>query len=262
MFSTMRRNARRSALRGGIVAAVAAGVALIGAAPAFAHVTAQPSTAQQGGYTVINFRVPNESDTAGTVKLEVSLPLDHPITSARTTPQPGWTAVVTKGTLPTPIQRNGTSITQAVTTVTWTAQPGTRIGPGQYVDFPLSVGPLPSDTDSLVLPATQTYDDGKVVAWNQQQTPGGEEPEHPAPKITLTPAAASGGHGGDHGQATATGDEAATDTTARWLGGIGLALGAIGLVLGAGAFLRARNNTARGNTPGTPTGDGEKVTSK
>jgi hypothetical protein len=98
------------------------------------------------------------------------------------------------------------------------------------------------------------------VAWNQQQTPGGEEPEHPAPKITLTPAAAgSGGHGGDHGQATTTGDEAGTDTTARWLGGIGLALGAIGLVLGAGAFLRARNNTPRGTTPA---GDGEKVTTQ
>lgn len=246
-------NLRRLAVRGGLVAAVAAGVALAGAAPASAHVTAQPNTAQQGGYTVVNFRVPNESDTAGTVKLEVSLPLDHPITSARTTPQPGWTAVVTKGTLPAPIQRNGATITQAVTTVTWTAQPGTRIGPGQYVDFPLSLGPLPSDTDTLVLPATQTYDDGKVVAWNEQQQPGAEEPEHPAPTVTLTPAAA-GGHGGDHGQAGDADSASAADATARWLGGTGLVLGALGLVLGAGAFFRGRGERA------VPSDDGEKVT--
>ncbi|WP_103381476.1 YcnI family copper-binding membrane protein [Pseudonocardia dioxanivorans] len=258
MFSSL----RRTALRGGVVAAVAAGVALAAASPALAHVTAQPSTAQQGGYTVINFRVPTESDTAGTVKLEVSFPTDHPLTSARTTPQPGWTATVTKGTLPQPIQRDGATITQAVTTVTWTAQPGTRIGPGQYMDFPLSVGPLPDDTTGLVFPATQTYDDGSVVNWNEIQQPGAAEPDHPAPSITLTPAT-GGGHGG-HDAAAAGGTDGSsagtTDTTARWLGGIGLLLGALGLGLGAGAVLRSRR--PKSPTGGSAAAKEEKVTTQ
>ena len=223
------------------VAVVAGGLLLAGAAPAFAHVTAQPGTAEQGGYTVVNFRVPNESSTAGTVKLQVNLPLDHPITSARTTPQPGWTAEVTKGTLPAPVQVNGTPVTEAVTAVTWTAQPGTRIGPGQFVDFPLSVGPLPTDTDQLLLPTIQTYDDGRVVAWDQATVEGAEEPEHPAPTVTLT-AATGGGHGHDAAASGGAAEGATTDTTARWLGGTGLLLGALGLGLGGGALLRSRRS--------------------
>jgi uncharacterized protein YcnI len=235
---------RRTAVRGAAVAAVAGGLLLAGTVPAFAHVTAQPGTAQQGGYTVINFRVPNESATAGTVKLQVNLPTDHPITSARTTPQAGWTAEVTKGTLPTPVTVNGKQVTEAVTAVTWTAQPGTRIAPGQFVDFPLSVGPLPTGVDSLALPAVQTYDDGKVVSWDQPTVAGQEEPEHPAPTVTLTAAAAGHGHDGA-AAGSDEGTEAGTDTTARWLGGIGLVLGALGLGLGGGALLRSRRGSAQ-----------------
>lgn len=235
---------RRTALRATAVTAAAGGLLLAGTVPAFAHVTAQPSTAEQGGYAVISMRVPNESDTAGTTKLEVTFPTDHPVTSARTTPQPGWTAEVTKGNLPAPVEVNGRQVTQAVTKVTWTAQPGTRIGPGQFVDFPLSLGPLPTGTDQLVLPATQTYDDGRVVAWDEPTTPGGAEPEHPAPTVTLTPAS-TGGHGGHDGAAAAGTEEttaSTTDTTARWLGGVGLLLGALGLGLGGGALLRSRRS--------------------
>ena len=79
-------SARRRALRLGTVLAVAATATVLGAAPAFAHVTAQPGDAAQGSYSVVSLRVPNESDSAGTVKLEVTLPADHPLGSVRTTP--------------------------------------------------------------------------------------------------------------------------------------------------------------------------------
>lgn len=250
----MSSSSRRATLRAGTVTVVAAAVALVGAAPALAHVTAQPGTAEQGGYTVISFRVPTESDTAGTVKLQVTLPADHPITSVRTTPRPGWTAVMTKAPVNPPVQSNGRTITEAVSTVTWTADPGTRIGPGEFAEFPLSVGPLPTDTDQLVLPAVQTYDDGEIVAWDQLPAADGSEPERPAPTVTLTPAA-----GDDHAMgamsttgttattgATTTVAAAGTDTTARWLGGGGLLVGALGLGVGVGAVLRARRATGAG----------------
>ena len=244
----MHSSVRRSALRGAVVAAVAGATALIGAAPAFAHVTAQPATAAQGGFTVINFRVPDESDTAGTIKLEVTLPTDHPITSVRTTPIPGWTAAVTKTALNPPVQVNGNAVAEAVKSVTWTAAAGNKIGPGEYVDFPLSLGPLPTGVDQLALPATQTYDNGEVVTWDQPSTDGAE-PEHPAPVVRLTPAAAGdpmamGAHGDDAADPGAPGaaPRAPVDTTARWLGGAGLLVGALGVGVAAGAVLRSRRS--------------------
>ncbi len=229
----------RFALRTGTVLAVAAAAALAGAAPALAHVTAQPDTAEQGSYSVVALRVPTESDTAGTVALQVTLPTDHPISSVRTTPSPGWTATMTKTALNPPVQVDGRSVTEAVSTVTWKADPGTRIGPGEFVDFPLSLGPLPTGVDQLVLPAVQTYDNGDVVAWDEPPTADGSEPEHPAPVIALTAP-------GDADAPTAQAAAAGTDTTARWLGGAGLLVGALGLGVGAGAVLRSRRTSGAG----------------
>ena len=245
----MKRSLRRTTLRAATVAAVSAATVLLTAAPAFAHVTAQPGEAAQGGYAVVTFRVPDESDTAGTVELEVRLPADHPITSVRTTPIPGWTAAITRATLDPPVQVDGNAVTEAVSMVTWTAASGTRISPGEYLDFPLSLGPLPTGVDQLALPAVQTYDDGQVVAWDQPSTDGAE-PERPAPVVRLTPAApdpmggSMSGHGGDApppGPAAAAA-AARTDQTARWLGGAGLLVGALGLGLGVGAALRIRRS--------------------
>jgi uncharacterized protein YcnI len=237
--------------RAGVVA-VAAGVAtMFGTGLASAHVTAKVlgEVAQQGGYSKITFRVPNEDETAGTVKLEVKLPADAPITGARTKPMAGWTAKITKVTLDKPIEVHGTEIKEAVSTVTWTAAAGTRIAPGEFEEFELSVGPLP-ETEQLVMPAIQTYEGGKVVAWDQPPAEDGSEPEHPAPVIELAAAEEGDGHGGGNpaveNAAAASdddGDQAAaagTDDTARWLGGAGLVVGALGLGFGVGATMRAR----------------------
>lgn len=211
---------RRLALRAVTVLAAAGTVVFVTAAPAFAHVTAQPGQAEQGGYGVVNLRVPTESDTAGTVAVAVTLPADHPIRSVRTSPMPGWTAT---------LQKAG----ETVTGVTWTADPGVRVGPGQFADFALSLGPLPTDTDTLVLPTVQTYDDGAVVAWDQPPNADGSEPERPAPTVELVPA-----DGAELVQASGT--EATTDDTARWIGGAGLLVGGLGLGLGGGAVLQNR----------------------
>lgn len=235
----MKTSSRRSMLRAATVFTVAAVAALVAATPALAHVTAQPGEAKKGGYAVITFRVPNESDTAGTVGLTVTLPTDRPLTSVRTTPVAGWTATTKKVTLNPPLQSHGRTITETVGSITWTAAPGNRIGPGQYLDFPVSVGPLPTDVDSISLPAGQTYDDGKVVDWNQPAAAGGAEPEHPAPTVKLTAADAGTGHGVQAAAVSAPAPDSA-DPAARWLGGAGLLVGALGLGVGIGAVLRGR----------------------
>ncbi|HEX2772424.1 MAG TPA: DUF1775 domain-containing protein, partial [Micromonosporaceae bacterium] len=71
-----------------VLGAVAVGVFGL-AAPASAHVTVNPSEATQGGYARLAFRVPNESDTASTTKVEVVLPENAPVASVSTMPVTG-----------------------------------------------------------------------------------------------------------------------------------------------------------------------------
>ena len=57
------------------------GALVLVAVPAAAHVKVDPSSASQGSYTVLTFRVPNEEADADTVGLKVQLPVDHPLAS-------------------------------------------------------------------------------------------------------------------------------------------------------------------------------------
>jgi uncharacterized protein YcnI len=247
----------------GVVLGAAGLAVLLGTGVSSAHVTARVigEAAKQGGYTKITFRVPTEDATAGTIKLEVKFPADTPISSLRTKPIAGWTATVNKVTLDKPVKQGNTEIKEAVGTVVWTANPGVRIGPSEFGEFEVSGGPLPTNADKLVLPAVQTYDNGKVVSWiDQPAAAGAPEPEHPAPVIQLAKADPQGGdddmaapaangntqagsNGGGSGTAAAS-SATSTDKTARWLGGIGLVVGALGLGVGAGATLRARRAIA------------------
>jgi uncharacterized protein YcnI len=246
----------RHTRRGSAVLVLTSAAVLLGGGGADAHVTAkiigEPAT--QGGYAKITFRVPNEDSTAGTVKLEIRLPAEYPMTSIRTKPMPGWTAEVTKAKLDKPITSHGSEITEAVSTIVWTAVPGTRIGPGEFAEFELSAGKLPESTDKLVIPAIQSYDNGKVVNWDAPPpAPGGSEPERPAPVIPLTPAtgdahgavrAATAAPAQPGGTDSATAEQDSTDNTARWLGGAGLIVGALALGVGAAATLRSRRIVA------------------
>lgn len=211
-------------------------IGLLASGTASAHVTANSPDATQGGSTVLTFRVPNESATATTTGLTVTLPShtagDTTLSSVRTTPMPGWTATVSKD--PT---------TSAPTSVTWTAAPGTSIGKDQFGEFALSVGKLPA-TSTLSLPAAQTYSDGSVVKWDEPTKADGPEPDHPVPTVQLASQAADAPEAtaGPTPTASAAGSSG-TDTTARWLGGAGLVLGAAGLGVGGGVLLRNRGRS-------------------
>ncbi|MFG2963691.1 MULTISPECIES: YcnI family protein [unclassified Streptomyces] len=229
------------------VTAVAGTAVLAVSSPAFAHVSVQPEgTAAKGGYAVIDFKVPNERDNASTTKVEVNFPTDHPLASVMPQPMAGWKIEVTKSKLAKPLEMHGEKIDEAVTKVTWTATDGKGIEAGYFQKFPLSVGALPEDTDELVFKAVQTYSNKEVVRWIEVQQKGQEEPENPAPVLTLS--AATGDH---HGTGTAedasaeetaaktettasddTGPSGGTDTTARVLGVVGIVVGAAGVAYG------------------------------
>jgi uncharacterized protein YcnI len=179
---------------------------LAAAAPAWAHVRVDADNPAPGSYSVLTFKVPNESEKGAiTTQLNVALPN---VASASTEAMPGWTAR---------LERNTAAGT--VSSVTWTAAPGTGIGADRFALFRISVK-LP-DTLNISLPATQTYSDGAVVKWDQPTPPGGDEPEHPAPELALSGTAEASD---DHPTPT----EAATpDNSARWLAGSALAVAAV-----------------------------------
>ncbi|ETD34242.1 MULTISPECIES: YcnI family protein [Williamsia] len=227
---------RRFRLLGASLAAVTmvGGLSLLGAGSASAHVTAAGDGLTQGGYGVITFRVPNESDTASTVALTVALPN---LTSARTEPLPGWTAEVKKD-----------PATEAATEVTWKVADGNPgIRPGEFLQFRVSGGPLP-EQETVTMAATQTYSDGEVVRWDQPTVEGQPEPDKPAPTVTLgAPTADGHGDSATHEEDTqtasensASSDTDSTDDTARWLAGAGILLGALGIGVAIGALARKR----------------------
>jgi hypothetical protein len=63
--------------------------------------------------------------------------------------------------------------------------PGTRIDPAGYGEVTVSGGPVPA-VDSLQFPATQTYDNGTVIRWDEPTPASGQEPLHPVPTLTIT----------------------------------------------------------------------------
>ncbi|WP_433728107.1 YcnI family protein [Nocardia sp. CA-129566] len=208
--------------RAGLTGVAAAAVVVIAAAPASAHVTVSAPDAARGGSAVLEFRVPNESVTnSPTVELAVQIP---GVTAIDTEAVPGWKAVTHK---------DGN-----VTTVTWTADSGGGIGPGQFGEFSVLANGLP-DMDKLTMPAVQTYADGEVIKWDQSASDKGE-PEYPAPTLAL--AAEQSGGAENHGDipAMSTSGGASSDDTARWLGVIGIVLGALGLLIGGGAVMRRK----------------------
>ncbi|MCW2822343.1 MAG: hypothetical protein JWQ67_522 [Marmoricola sp.] len=195
----------------GLGAGLAATIALPGVAAA--HVTVQPDAAEAGSFSVVAFRVPSERDDAHTTRLRVVLPDDHPIGSVQTTPVPGWSVATSTRTLATPITLFGEKLSKVVSQVTWTAT-NRGLAPGQFQDFSLSLGQLP-ESGEMVFRAVQTYSNGEQVNWNEVSADRSVEPEHPAPTLRITPAAAAQGTtaNGPSTDASTTGGTGASPAT-------------------------------------------------
>lgn len=248
------QNARRLPVALAVVAALVLAIPAV----ASAHVVISPGTAPKGGTDVeLSLRAPDESDTASTVGLDVQLPTDHPLLGVLVKPIPGWTAKVTTKKLAKPVKTDDGEITEAVSEINWT---GGSVPPGEYQDFTITVGQLPSDADQLEFKAIQTYSDKSVVSWIEDTPANGEEPEHPAPILKLTgsgsdtgsdagssatsaPAAGSGPGSGSSGVTVAVARKSDVDS-AKTFGIVGIVLGVVGIAIGAAALASARKRRA------------------
>lgn len=174
---------RRYARTGAIALLLAGASAVVFAGAASAHVEVKPGSVPGGDFAQVAFTVPNEESDASTVKLVVVLPSDQPLASVQTTPVAGWNVTTKQRSLDEPIDFFGSKVSKVVSQVTWTATAG-GIAPGQFQNFPLSLGVLP-ESGELTFKAVQTYSNGDVVTWNETAV-GDAEPEHPAPTLELT----------------------------------------------------------------------------
>jgi periplasmic copper chaperone A len=228
----------RPAARLGIVLVAIVGLLITGLGVASAHVSVSSPDATQGGFGKIVFRVPNESDTASTVKLRIQLPTDTPFASVSTEPIPGWSTTLTRTALNPPQKDDdGNEISEAVSVVEFAADPGNPgIGPGQFQEFSLSVGPFP-DAKTLSFAAVQSYSDGTETAWIDPTVQGQPEPDHPAPTLTVGASSSSSSSDGSSSSAD-SGSSSGTGTVALILSIVALLLGVAGVVLGLRAGRR------------------------
>ncbi|WP_441248707.1 DUF1775 domain-containing protein [Kitasatospora sp. McL0602] len=139
------------------------------AGPASAHVEVEPGSAQAlATDVVVGFNAEGESDTAGISKLQVVLPTG--LTPADVTlaeGAAGWQLTATA---------DGYTVT------------GPALAPGKSADYKIKIRRLP-DAKELAFKTLVSYTDGHVDRWIELPQ-GGAEPEHPAPVLKLTPAAA------------------------------------------------------------------------
>ncbi|MGY2065364.1 YcnI family copper-binding membrane protein [Blastococcus sp. SYSU DS0619] len=225
-----------------LTAVTACAAAVVFATSASAHVTVSSDDAAAGGYGKLTFRVPNESDTASTIALRIQIPEESAMGSLRAQPVPGWTVTTTTADLAEPIEVHGQEISSYVSVVEYRADDGGGIAPGQFQEFALSGGPFP-DGEQLTFPAVQTYSDGSEAAWIEPTVAGQDEPERPAPVLSLVAEQAGGDAGtADSAAAAETADEgehtAGPAALALFFAILALLVALAGVVLGVRANRR------------------------
>jgi uncharacterized protein YcnI len=211
-------------------------LALLAPAAARAHVTVQPNEAPEGAYTVLDVRVPNESEGAITTKVAVQFPEGFGDVSYQAVP--GWNVEVIDQKLKVPIQTGDGPVTEGVKEVIFS---GGKLAPGQFQDFPLSVQIPGKAGDELTFKAVQTYDNGEVVRWI-----GAPESEHPAPQVLVLPPKEPGQSSTVNNKSlplTSAGSDESSDSGGSSDKGLGIAalvVAAIALLVGGVAVVGSR----------------------
>ena len=237
-MSLPRPSAPRTLRRLAVVGAALAALLIAGTGIASAHVTVSSPQATAGGFGIVVFNVPNESDTAITTRLRIQMPPKTPFSQVLVQPVPGWTITTTTENLSTPIKTDdGDTVTTAISVVDFQAAAGAGIPPGQFQQFSLSVGPFP-DAKSVTFSAVQTYSDGTEVAWIDPTVEGQPEPQHPAPTLSLTADSGSAASSSPDSTASTADTTSSSDSSGSGSDGLPLFLSIAALVLGlAGVVL-------------------------
>ncbi len=207
---------------------IVAATTAIFVAPAAAHVSIQPATADANRFQEYTVRVPTEKDVP-TTSVRVVFPEGFEALRFRP-PAPGWRYQ---------LERDATG---RIASVTWS---GSTIGREEYELFQFMA--RSRKPGRYKLEAYQTYNGSEVVGWVNEAEP------RPAPHITITAAAAAPANSGTDPFAERQEPRQAASGTADvdqglvasagvplWLGGGALLLAALSLVVAMRASRRAR----------------------
>jgi len=167
---------------------IAAGAATLAVPAALAHVSPTQSTAAAGSSAIIGFTIGHGCEGSPTRQVTIQIPAG--VTSVKPQPKAGWRITIKRGKLPEPVKDfAGSIVTVGVLEVTWTGGPL----PDAYFDtFNLRLGMPPKAGKTLYFKTVQRCAKG-VERWIQIPVKGQDEPEAPAPAVTVTKA--TGGHG-------------------------------------------------------------------
>jgi hypothetical protein len=173
------------------LAAILCGSAIC--ASASSHVVLSQPTAAAGSSYAASFRVTHGCTGSATTALRIEIPAE--VLTAKPQAKSGWTITLEHEALATPVAGDGgRTITQRVSAITWTGGP---LPDDEWDEFGISAK-LPARTGPLSFPAVQTCTSGQV-RWTEMAAPGQPRATHPAPMVTLTPAApADDGMNGMH----------------------------------------------------------------
>ena len=142
------------------------GIALLVAAPAFAHVTVAPQQSAAGTKQIYKVRVHND-EKVPTSSIELQIPEGATVISVA--PMTGAVSNMTKSG-------------NRVTAITWKIQ----VQPGKYVELPFTVQ-NPKDATQLQWSVHEMLSDGKAIDWNDKP---GAEGKASVTKITAATSAA------------------------------------------------------------------------
>lgn len=244
----------RTFARLGALPAATAAIVLSVVAPASAHVTATPSTAAAGAYTVVTFSVGHGCEGSPTTRIEIQVP--ESILSVTPSRNPFYDVEKRIDRLDEPVaDAHGNEVTERTASVVYTAR--TPLPDGQRDWFELSFQIPDAAGETLAFPTVQTCEKGET-GWVEVPAEGQdpEELESPAPSFEILPSAEGGDHGaapGDQASSEASETPAADADTAEpvaadasrgssALGWAGLGAGLLGLVAGALALVRTRTS--------------------
>jgi uncharacterized protein YcnI len=244
-----------------IAIALAAAGALALPSAAQAHVSVHPNEVPVGSFATLGIRVPSESDTANTVKVQVQVPPGFVEVSPEALPE--WDVKVTKAKLAKPVESDDGPITEGVKEIEWVPAPGAKgIEPGEFKTFPISTEIPGKAGGTLTFKVVQTYSDGEVARWI-----GSPNSENPAPEVDVTaaggvlqdvagseaeppgpgeaPAGAETGQAGGEASVPASAEPSSgSDSASKGLGIAALVVGALGLIAGGAALVLSRRRPA------------------
>jgi len=129
------------------------------AASAQAEVSIVPGAVPGGGTEVFAFRLANARTDTSSTRLELTFPQVPPITFAEVAGVRGWTATIK------PRDNAGTQVVASI------VLEGGEVGPGQFEQFLIKLGPLPA-TGTLIFGAAQGYANGHVDTFAGATAPG------------------------------------------------------------------------------------------